>query len=598
VAYVVPREGAEVSAAQLRAELEQRLPDYMVPSAFVVMKAFPLTPSGKLDRKALPAPDYGLLADRRYEAPIGATETALAHVWQDLLRVERVGRHDNFYELGGDSIVAMQVVARAARAGVFVGVRDVIECQTVAVLATRHRGAGTQRDQDEVSGEFLPLPIHREMFTGDFDALHRYNMSMLFEVGEDFTETELRAIVAALYRRHDALRIRFRAEGGEIVAWHAPLSDALIAKSCVSEMLPADADAYAANMLACCDRHQASLHLVDGPLFRTVLIGGVPGRKRLFVVAHHGIFDSVSWRIVLADMEMAHAQLARGTSIALPPKTSAYQAWGRALRAASLSLHAELGFWRDQCGASTRMPTDFATVTAPTAATTAWFNVEVSSSQTNVLLKHAPSVFDAQAKDLLLAAVYIAVRRWSGRHEFLVQMESHGRESGIEETLDLTQTVGWFTAAYPLRLHCADEDIAAVTAAVKTQSRSVPNNGIGYGVLKHFARAEGLQDDIGAHAIVFNYLGQFDRPAGEDGYFKIAAEATGNTLDLRRARPYLIGIQGGVLGGKLNFAIDYSNEQYRAERIDALAAELRSALASIAAAAEPARLTLTAKDFA
>ncbi|MDR8368278.1 condensation domain-containing protein, partial [Pseudomonas sp. JL3] len=135
VAYVIAEEGAQLSVAELRAQLLGSLAEYMVPSAFVMLEAFPLTANGKLDRKALPTPDQSSVVTREYEAPQGAVETAIARIWQDLLKIEQVGRHDNFFELGGHSLLAVKLIERMRQVDLSADVRVLFGQPTLAALA-------------------------------------------------------------------------------------------------------------------------------------------------------------------------------------------------------------------------------------------------------------------------------------------------------------------------------------------------------------------------------------------------------------------------------------------------------------------------------
>src|SRR6185295_10479961 len=184
VAYVVPADGAPEPAAQeLRAFVHARLPEYMVPSAFVALAAIPLTENGKVDRKALPAPDAARRAGGAdYAPPASAAESLLARIWGELLGLDRVSVHDNFFELGGDSILSIQIISRAGQAGLHLTARQVFQHQTIAELAAVAESAPTVRaEQGAVTGAAPLTPVERWFFEQELPAAHHWNQSLLLE---------------------------------------------------------------------------------------------------------------------------------------------------------------------------------------------------------------------------------------------------------------------------------------------------------------------------------------------------------------------------------------------------------------------------------
>ncbi|MBB1062192.1 condensation domain-containing protein, partial [Marilutibacter spongiae] len=353
VAYVAvdggPGDATEVQAA-LRRDLSERLPAYMVPSSIMVLPGLPLTANGKVDRQRLPAPVYR--AAEGGVAPRDATEATLAEVWCSVLRLESVGVHDNFFEIGGDSILSIQVVARANQAGLAISTRQLFEAQTIAELARVAQGAtGVQAPQEDIEGAMPLLPIQRAFLEdGDVDR-HHFNQSVLLETPAGFELSRLRALVAALYARHDALRLRFEATASGWRAAHAARTAEMVAASCVHERLPGPVSSSAAFIAERCTHWQSAFDLASGPLLRAVWFEGTsPDEGRLLLAVHHAVVDGVSWRILLADLERAHAQQEAGEAIALPAKTSSFRQWGEALAgyAQSPALAAEGAYWQAQ----------------------------------------------------------------------------------------------------------------------------------------------------------------------------------------------------------------------------------------------------------
>ncbi|HLL47246.1 MAG TPA: condensation domain-containing protein, partial [Longimicrobiaceae bacterium] len=316
VGYVAAAQGAALDADVLRAHLAAWVPEYMVPSALVALEKLPLTPSGKLDRRALPAPGEDDASRAEHVAPRTDAEAALAGVWRELLRVERVGAHDNFFALGGDSILSIQMVSRAAAAGVRIAPWQVFQHQTLAGLAAVADTAAVVRaEQGEVTGEVPLTPVQRWFFDLALPEPHHWNQALLLEVARPVGPGVLERAVGELLRHHDALRLRFTRDGG---GWRQETAavDGAVPFERVELSGATDAE-RAAEIERLSARAQASLDLEAGPLLRAVHFDlGADRPGRLLLVVHHLAVDGVSWRILAEDLERACA------GVALPPKTT------------------------------------------------------------------------------------------------------------------------------------------------------------------------------------------------------------------------------------------------------------------------------------
>jgi len=573
VAYVIARHDAE----SIRQQLRQVLPDYMVPAAIVVMESFPLNANGKVDKSALPEPE--LQQADSYVAPRNETEEKLAAIWSQLLKLERVGIDDNFFAIGGDSILSIQAVSRANQAGIGITTRQLFEHQTIAALAAQARhGVTLDTPQEPVTGALSLLPIQRDFLANWLDPQH-FNQSVLLTTPADFDAAFLEEMVAALYRRHDALRLRFTG----LTATHEPLSDETLAASCIVEPLPEeDRGAF---ITARCDHYQREFDLASGPLFRAVYFAGA-GEGRLFLLAHHIVVDGVSWRILLADIEQAYRQYTSGGRVELAAKSSSFQQWGAALAeyAQSPALEQEKEYWLSQYELpAAPLPVDMEPSEAPTGESTRRERVRLTQSETQSLLQRCAPAYRTSINELLLSGVYLGFHRWTGANVLRLALEGHGRES-LFERLDTTQTVGWFTTVYPLTLHSTGGDVAHVIKStiksVKEQYRAIPSNGIGFGVLSEIAEVAELKAQQHPQ-VVFNYLGQLDQAVEEDGAFRGAPEHTGASHSERQHRTYQLVLNGKVIGGELVFGIDYSNLQYRTETMAQLAACIEDGLRAV-----------------
>lgn len=315
VTYVLTQ---EMKPREIRSCLQGRLPEFMIPTGFVILVEFPLTASGKVDRKALPEPERAGDA-RSYVAPGSREEKLLADIWAEVLGAERVGIHDNFFEFGGDSILSIQIMARARQAGLGITVKQMFQQPTIAELVeVMGTGPAAESDQGLVTGSVVLTPIQTWFFAQNPAEPHHFNQSVLLRVAPGVKPAWLRKALGALLSHHDALRSRFVKVDGQ---WRQEVA--------ASENLSL-VTAKVANLRSAVERLQGSMDLANGPLMRVALLRSPSGRDdRLFLAIHHLVVDGVSWRILLEDLQAAYAQLARGEEIVLPPKTTSFKEWSR-----------------------------------------------------------------------------------------------------------------------------------------------------------------------------------------------------------------------------------------------------------------------------
>ncbi|WP_243746214.1 condensation domain-containing protein, partial [Tahibacter aquaticus] len=479
----------------------------------------------------------------------------------------------------------IQVTSRANQAGIGITTRQLFEAQTIAALAQCVQPQQqVERPQGAVQGALRLLPIQQQFLAGDALDKHHHNQAVLLQVPLQLQPEALRTAVAALYQRHDALRLRFVERDGQWQAQHQALDDAMLAASCVVETLPADAQEIAAFLTARCNHWQAGFDLAQGPLLRVVLFQGET-TARLLLLAHHLVIDGVSWRILLADLEQAYRQIERGETVALAPKTSSLQQWGEALAgyAQSPALQQEKAYWLAQYRRPVPLlPADHAMPDGGEMAAAAHVGLRLSAEDTRALLQQCNRAYRTQINELLLAGVYLGLRRWSGEPGLRIALEGHGREA-LFDNLDLTETVGWFTSIYPLTLWQEDASVEAVIKATKEQYRSVPARGIGYGVLRHLAQdAELMAAEAGQWPeLAFNYLGQSEQAVNEETFFQGSSESAGASASARRRRAHALVLKGMVAGGELRLSLEYPRERYERATMEQLAAHVEAALREV-----------------
>jgi len=577
-AYVVA-DGVPPSAEELRSFLAERLPSFMLPAAFVSLESLPLLPHGKIDRRALPAPEPSRRTGGE-DAPRTANERLLAAIWSQVLRLGQIGVHDNFFALGGDSILSIQVVTRAARAGLRITPRQMFRHQTIAELAaTAEAVSGTTAQQGAVIGPVRLTPIQRWFFATLPVDPHHVNQSLLLAAGVPLAATVVAQAFAALLSHHDALRLRFREDQGEWSAWNEAPGGTIPWLHLDLSALP---DGQAAIERAA-EEVQASLDFTRGPLLRGVWIDLGGAQQRLLLVIHHLAVDGVSWRTLLEDLETACRQLRDGEAVALPPKTTSFQEWAERLEihAQDVALESELPWWRHEAEApASALPLDHPGG-ENSEVSARHVSVSLSTEETRALLQDVPAAFRTQINDVLLTALARSLAGPEGA--VLVDLEGHGREE-IFDGVDLSRTAGWFTSIFPVRLAAGPpDDPAAALKAVKEHLRAIPGRGLGHGLLRWLRGGRAIPPLRSAPvpAVSFNYLGQLDQVQAEAPLFAPASAGTGAARSPRNRRSHALAVGGFVAGGRLHLDWEYSEALHERPRVEGWAASFLAHLRAL-----------------
>ncbi|HEV7897842.1 MAG TPA: amino acid adenylation domain-containing protein, partial [Planosporangium sp.] len=572
VAWIVPVDRDQPPAAvDLRAFLTQRLPAYLVPAAFATLDDLPRLPSGKVDRRALPAVVAHAGPAERYRPPASPAERALATIWADLLGVAEVSADDDFFELGGDSIVSIQVVARAAAAGLQLTAAQVFEHPTVAALAAAAETAGPAilAEQGPVTGDAPLTPIQRWLLDQRRERPHHYNQARMVRLDAGVTPHLLAGAAQALLAHHDALRLRVvTAEDGtrrQLFAPPAPLDPDTAVGAVGSDALVWLISGDPATDLA---RLQASLDPRQGPLMRLGWLAGTDGPSLVWAI-HHLAVDTVSWRILLDDLRAALAQVAAGSPVRLPPKTTAYRDW-----ATRLAEHGTPALRRPQwalSGGGDRRPITPDDPELPNGqASAATVRAELPAGRTEALLARAGRAYRTRPQELLTAAVARTVAEWSHSAEVLLDVEGHGRRSPHPD-LDVSRTVGWFTTLTPVLLPTGHGSKQLIR---DTKERLRAADPVGHTVARYPA------DDFPAAQVAVNYLGDL-------GTRQECEPTTVGPLTAGDApRPYELEITAFLQDGQLSVEVDFAAGRFAGAGVQRFADRVVAALDDLIAHCE------------
>ncbi|HLP48644.1 MAG TPA: condensation domain-containing protein, partial [Candidatus Kapabacteria bacterium] len=574
-AYIVCR--TKLGPAELSEYLAKQMPDYMIPAYFVNLEKIPLTSNGKVDRRSLPVPGGdGPDETGAYIPPRNEIEKTLVNIWQKVLGREKVGINQDFFAIGGDSIKSIQIISRMGSAGYKIEMKDIFRYPVIANLAPRVKKLKRIPEQSVITGSISLIPIQEAFFNEFRHDFHHYNQAVMLDAQEGFDRKILELVFTRIQEHHDALRSTFHRDmnGGKFVQIIHGLEYPL---SLQEFDLKNNKNLQEFNTKV--NEIQAGIDLEKGPLMKVGLFHLNDG-DRLLIVIHHLVVDGVSWRILFEDIEALYREYKKGKSPVLPLKTDSFKVWSEKLcaYANSDSFLTEKNEWM-QLESQTVPPIkkdfenqdiymkDFETVSFSLAKT--------ASRQ---LLTKVNEAFGTGIDDILLTAFGLAIKKTFGNERILIAMEGHGRE-GIIDDIDVSRTIGWFTALYPVwldfsygyREHECANNLSRQIKEVKESLHRITNKGIGYGILEYLTKKE-LKKDIHFRLhpqIMFNYLGQFDEDL-KNRFFKIAKEPVGYCIAKNARRQVELDVSGSIIHECLSLSVSYSSKQYKKETITGL----------------------------
>ena len=494
--YLAPQ---PIPHAELVATASAELPAFLVPTHFVHLDEFPLTPNGKVDRTALPnigqdRPDL----EQAYLAPRNPTEIALAKIWEEVLRVEQVGVQDNFFDLGGDSIAAIQIIARANGAGLLLTPSQLFDTLTVEKLAEVAGTTTVQAEQGPVSDSMPLMPIQHwylEHAITDVPSLLCQvlcaNSSQPLDL-ETFSDA-----LHATIQHHDALCLSFQKNNEGWLATHreAPIANVPVIRSTSNK-----------------DQLIAELAQQLDPANGQLMAAAESADNEWVFVAHHLAIDAASWPILLEDLFLAYDQLRTGQSVDLPLKTTSFKKWSEALSVQTITgpLQQEISFWKEELrpGAAD-IPFDENADLPDRAEDTLDETIILDAETTRQLLENFPAK-NLRIEGTLLTALACALNEWTGRDDIQIDIEGHGREE-LDKALNISRTVGRFTSLYPVTLQLPPGDNRSLAEAIGLVSdclRRTPHHGRSFNNLRYGASSLASYP---RSPILFNYLGQTEQ---------------------------------------------------------------------------------------
>lgn len=611
VACVTMVGGEALNSKQLKEFAQASLPEHFTPQIFRQVEALPKTAMGKVDRKnaqcftwqellfqtanteleskdtAQDEDDFDIFGENTYIAPTNETEELLAKIWSDVLGIDDISIHDEFIEVGGDSLFSIRILARINKAGLNIAAEDFFEYPTIAGQAKAiSKASENSYEKGSTKGTFGLIPIQHWLFERVSIDTQHWNQSVLLAVDEKLNFPSLERAFQKVLLQHDALRLAFVQDANE--QWQQ-------AYMALGSTLPIDlidctqqgSIAQSALIEQHCKVMNNSMDLAKGNLARLGFFETKVGEPNaLAIVVHHLIIDAESWRILLEDLQSCWLSFSQGTRPSLPSKTTSYKHWFEKLSeyGQSPSLLEEVDYWDLQKSYST-IPVDF-TVSYED-------NVEGSASvvstlldidTTGLLLHEIPKKLKVEVRDVLVSALAIVLQKWTKHDEVLFDIEGHGRE-GLFDNVDISRTIGWFTTVFPTVFKISSNaQLNETLLAVKSTLKAIPKKGIGHGVLLE-NNDESMEKQQAYSQVCFNYLGQIDAHKNDNQaeVFSLLKHNVGATRSAECLRAFYLEVNAKVQSGQLHISWSYSNNIHKAETIEQLAHDFGQVLNDILA---------------
>jgi len=553
-AYVVAEGNSE---EELKQKLSEMLPRYMMPTNFIFMDQLPLTINGKIDLDSLPDPEA---KEKELEVARTKIEEDFVDVLSEVLAIEHISMNDNFYQLGGDSITAIQISSRLINIGYIVKAKDILNYETVKEIAAVIEIADNEViDQGMASGSFPLTPIMKWFFEQKFTNENHYNQSIVLKIA-NFDMDKTKKALANLVRHHDALRLNYDRSSG-MLYYNNEFSDADIKVDyfdlsiCASDEQDQQVDELGFNL-------KAGLDIENGLLFKAGAFNLGERGHVLLLSAHHLVVDGVSWRIILEDLDYLLSE-ENNQDVKLPLKTHPFMVWANWLNGEYLkkSFNFEKVYWEDTLAHDFKYSFEFDR--GPNiVGYSSTLSVELSVEKTKELLTVVNDVYSIGVHETLAVALSTIINDLTGQDEIVIELEGHGREE-MDSKVNISRTVGWFTSLYPVRLRMAGDDLDGNIKSLKEQIRRVPNKGFDFGVMKYLKKEFA---DQGESYVRFNYLGNYESGMRRNS-FEIADVGYEFDTDQRNKLTAILDINAVIVDGKLIITCGFSRNKFSEERI-------------------------------
>lgn len=560
---------SDISIKELRAHLGKTLPGYMIPRHFVEVDKMPLNSNGKIDRKQLPSIEISEEISQNYVAPRNEIEKALVSAWESILCKNKIGINDNFFDLGGDSIKAIQIIAKLKKSNLKLEMQNIFIYQTVAELSEIAVYDVSKSYQGSIIGKVGFTPVQKWFIENNFENTDHWNQGYVLYKKDGFDSNVITDVLDKIVVHHDALRMIYDLENK--IQVNRDINETAYEFRIFNL---SDDDNIDSKINESIELLQSKISLTNGILIQVGLFKTKDG-DHLSIIIHHLVVDGISWRTILEDFTTAYYQRLNNEDIILQDKTISYQEWSLKIDeyANSNNFKHEIDYWKS---VEKIKLDDFKfkgygeiSKNKDSQVISSYLEEDI----TNKLLEEAHKAYNTEINDLLLSALGLAFNEWCGVKNIAITLHGHGREQ-IADNLDISRTVGWFTSMYPVVLEMSTPDnISNQIKTTKEYLRRIPNKGIGYGILKYIYKSveEAIPEFTLKPMISFNYLGQFDNNV-ETKLFDVTPIAQKYCVSSECSRPYIFDVSVMLADKKLNVNISYDERKYLKSEIEDLVA--------------------------
>ncbi|MGG3523811.1 amino acid adenylation domain-containing protein [Bacillus pseudomycoides] len=569
-----------LSQKELRDFANTYLPEFMVPAYFVKLSEIPLTSNGKLDKDRLPDPLKHISNENNKKEPQTEEQKVMLKLWEEVLRVSGIGISDNFYELGGDSIKAIQIISRLNELGMKTKVKDILDNPTIELLSPLVDKNELVINQKPIKENAILTPIQKWLYEYPQELIHHYNQCVVLYRKEGYDKRVIEDVFSHIIKHHDALRMAFPVLDGETRAVFRGIDEKLFN---ISSFNFQDLENPEKKIESEIIRLQKEFNILKGPMVNIGLFKTSNG-DHLFIGIHHLVVDAYSWRIILEDFTEGYKKAIQKNEIAFPLKTNSYLEWANKLK--SYSNNSDLKnqyetYWKciKQINTGT-FPVDVQVSGEGTISDLNTVSVKFSKQETEMSLRAINKAFKANVNELLLTSLGLALKKWCGQSDFVIDLESHGREE-IFTDINMARTVGWFTSIYPFHLDMShSNNMSYQMKAIKESIRKVPEQGIGFGVLKYMRNENIEKNWDGNSEILYNYLGELDNNLDEGFIHFSSIPGLGIKHPLLPLR-HSIEINAWMVQKCLTLELSYDKRRFKAKSIERLNQLFRESLKDI-----------------
>lgn len=570
----------KLNISDIREQLLETLPLYMIPSYYVQLEKIPCTSNGKVDRKVLLEIEDYLHAESEYEEAKDYVEEKLVEAWCSVLKIKEIGRNDNFFDLGGDSIKAIQITSRLQRYNLKLDVKYLLKYPILCEVSKYVEKIDiVEIDQGPVIGEVPLTPIQIEFFENNKEGINHFNHEVLLKCKDNLDENYVKKVFKKIIEHHDALRMKYIIENEKVIQVNSNVGsvvcdlkvfDLQSSKDCLKDIEEISREI------------NKSIKLDKGPLVKLGIFNTNEG-DFILIAIHHLVVDGVSWRIILEDFENALSKANSKEKIQFQNKTTSFKEWSNKLQcyANEEELCNEIEYWSYITNKNVKEIAVDNYIEHREMNNSKSISTVIPKEETELLLYESNKAFKTEINDLLISALVLSIDQWTGLNRFFINMESHGRTLDFEG-VDISRTVGWFTATYPLYVEYNNEELSNFISEIKETIRKVPNKGIGYGILKYLSsREERNKVNFDIHPqISFNYLGQVDNSINTDTFTNSDFVLRGSFGDKINCS-YNLDINVITVDCELKVIISYNDMEYNSTSIKELAELYKNNLITI-----------------